>query len=1104
MRNGFLLILLAVSLSLRASAPLSYGFEKSQDSQFRIDYVGFDSLYSTYETIADPYGIIDVYSGIGGSSYLKVCTYSSASSYGTVEIPGINLSKDTSYRISFYSKTDADNLLSAFLRSDKDSSVLAMSSYNLERRWTRYPFLYTSDSDQSCTLCLEFKTPDVTYFIDEISIEESKVKSVDYAGDMVRVDFGYPTNLTQLVHKVGLNALYPEVSCVSVIADTAVLTPVSVEYQSDGYLYAWVDEDLNQYSDVRVSFVNPESEDFHLLYQRPYSGPVMDFNNEKAYYCDNLMAISYYQMPPILVTSDPDEGSFNLIQDYRSFHFKFDKPLYLEDGNPVAVITGSGFSETLSLDSISEDLRELWYSMSFESKLYGDYTFSVYDCCSYKGGECASYSVNVTYGESEGDIMVYVDTKFAEGTAGTIPVGFHVIDNAGDKANGESSSGGRLMAFTADSDIPMGIYWGPRTSTAGGSLYYGDDRSGSKLYLAPGDYSVSFPIIGWESYRPQIEFSVYQKNNPSKVVFSTKFTPTNDAKRGTYFTGADFLEYKFSVTEASDYVLKWLIPYNSDKPWDSAALGDVRLESSSTPAMKYAQMLNVALSDAKTVLDKALSSENYKCQQLDDLVIAIKEYSDWKSTSPKAYRAAVGTLEDLGSQLTVRINCIDQVLSYIAYAAHSKKSYEGKDYSRLKTYEVMLKTVAPYQDIDVVSLDLDELEDIQAKLANGIEPFKTRLASIQRFRSLLSQINTNVNNYVAYRYDVDYIIMKNAYERYSKIDVITTEDEQFYGFVNDVQDILQVWMDDLNYSSIRTFQLSSLKSMAADLKADFSGMQNQVNELATLVDDQEIAEIYKLAIKAKVCELLAKKRETSFDLTCFMQNSRLYSEYDKGQDKLIHLCEKSPYPGWTVADGWGNDYICSSSGPSNANATASETKKVIDTGIGLDWGAAVILKQTLTNLPVGRYSLNAKMSAWGSVDKRVGEISFTQTDALGATSTSSIPFEGNLEELELKALSDRVELTLDFRTDQTWLFVDYITLTLNGGVVGHDYAADLEKINNKFKEKLTVIETPDSESIVEYFDLTGRRTEKPSTGISVKRTVMQDGSSVSVKVFREK
>ncbi|MCQ2111320.1 MAG: hypothetical protein MJY79_07490 [Bacteroidaceae bacterium] len=1102
MRKYVLLFLLTLSMRMSASVLQNYGFERSQDASAGVSYLCFDSIYSTYEVISDPYGIIDVFNGYGGTSFLKVKTYGTAEPFGRFQLDGLDLKAGESYRVSFYAKAAHNSLVEAQVLSSDSRPLLSQEMTVTSDRWNRYVFVFRLKADAKCSLALDFLSADTEYLLDEVTVQTSSVASVDYAGDMVRVDFGYETNMQELLKRDHVHAIYPDPSCMTISSEGHVFDIVSVEYHEDGYLYAWVDDDLNPYQNIKVSFRNPDSDEYHLLYRKSGSGDIPGFENESASYSDRLMAISYYQMPPIMITSDPDDGSFNLTDDVRSFHVLFYKSIYTEIGVITAVLRGSSFEEVLSFDSISANGRELWFSRTGNSVLNGDYMITVTGCRSYSGGAVSTHEFSVSYGEILATHKVYLKTDFVHGTAGTIPVGFHVIDNAGDKANGESSSGGRLMAFTPESDIQMGIYWGPRSGSSGGSLFYGDERSGSRLSLPPGTYTISFPIVGWESYRPEIESTVYQRNNPSTVILSRKFTPTHDATRGTYFKGADFLEFGFSVSEASDYVLKWFIPYSSDKPWNSAAIGDILLQSNSSVAEKYQEMLSAALDDAKATVARASGSEAYACSLVLDLNDVIQTYIDWKSTSPKAFNAAVDQLNTLSASLNHRMEQIDLFLEYRSYAEQMIAQHEGGSYSELSGFRLMKEAVAQFSGVDVATLETEVIEEAVIALERGNRDFKDRVVAIDRLKELLGQASKTMEKYQKYRYDIDYLAIQSAYERYSRIDVIKTEDRQFYGFVNDLQSLLDRWADDVKYTSIRTKQISDLKALAASLNVDYAGLGNQIGNLATLVDDQQIAEIYKLAIKARIYEVLATKRETQFDLTSFMQNAALYTEYDANQSTLIHQCAKSPYPGWSVIDGWGNDYVCTSAGPSNANAQASYTNKVVDSGIGLDWGAGIILSQTLTCLPVGRYSLNAKMGAWGNVDNRVGTISFTQTDALGSTSTSSIPFEGKLEELELRALTDRVSLTLDFRTNGTWIFVDYLTFTFKGGLVGHDYAADVESARRQFTEALTDVTPVASECESEYYDLNGRRIEEPVEGISIRRTRMNDGSYRSDKIFK--
>ena len=87
---------------------------------------------------------------------------------------------------------------------------------------------------------LSFRYPGRTYYIDDISLYKSNIGGAEFNGDVLRVDFGYQTNLADLAKKDPTGAIelpgeyFRLVSHPTMEMRTSVL---SAEYHADGYLY---------------------------------------------------------------------------------------------------------------------------------------------------------------------------------------------------------------------------------------------------------------------------------------------------------------------------------------------------------------------------------------------------------------------------------------------------------------------------------------------------------------------------------------------------------------------------------------------------------------------------------------------------------------------------------------------------------------------------------------------------------------------------------------------------------------------------------------------------------------------------------------------------
>ena len=208
------------------------------------------------------------------------------------------------------------------------------------------------------------------YSIDNISLTKSWIGGCEYYQDKMRVNFGYKTNLKDLVAKnkkdgdhldqIELPASYFQVYCLNKGADPSVASswfqmPMrSAEYHSDGYLYLFTmfipntDQALSfgDYDRVLVCFQNPTDERIQLKYtDAPFpkgndsiwiqNGKIVpDFVNELATPNPSGKVWkgvhSKFDLPPVCVGSDYVEGEFGL-EPVSSMEFAFSRKVLFDD-----------------------------------------------------------------------------------------------------------------------------------------------------------------------------------------------------------------------------------------------------------------------------------------------------------------------------------------------------------------------------------------------------------------------------------------------------------------------------------------------------------------------------------------------------------------------------------------------------------------------------------------------------------------------------------------------------------------------------------------------------------------------------------------------------
>lgn len=203
---------------------------------------------------------------------------------------------------------------------------------------------------------LSFASDSTEFEIDNISLTKSWIGGVEHADNMIRVDFGYETNLKDLAKaafaETGIAAVELPGRYFSVYGyyndeDLAGWYPVdiaSAEYHDDGYMYMWSqdvwdDEDnmwrinpFDIYDSILVSFVNPVENDKICLKYTGKTYPcaldadwvaagktVKNFSNEVSKLNPNIkydkygkLVTSMKEVPPVVQKVPFENGSFGL------------------------------------------------------------------------------------------------------------------------------------------------------------------------------------------------------------------------------------------------------------------------------------------------------------------------------------------------------------------------------------------------------------------------------------------------------------------------------------------------------------------------------------------------------------------------------------------------------------------------------------------------------------------------------------------------------------------------------------------------------------------------------------------------------------------------
>jgi len=215
---------------------------------------------------------------------------------------------------------------------------------------------------------LGFSSDYTEFCLDNMSLTKSYIGGVEYYQHMLRVDFGYQTNLKDLARAAYASTKIDAVEIPGEYFDVWGLKKdgtweytdiASAEYQGDGYMYLFADGyekdgefihyTFDQYDKVLVSFYNPKEADIQLKYTGSLfpkaediewikAGKLVEnFYNEEAHLNPYAFTgvYSMYDRPPVMQKAKYEDGSFGLQSNLTTLEFKFSREMAIDNpANP--------------------------------------------------------------------------------------------------------------------------------------------------------------------------------------------------------------------------------------------------------------------------------------------------------------------------------------------------------------------------------------------------------------------------------------------------------------------------------------------------------------------------------------------------------------------------------------------------------------------------------------------------------------------------------------------------------------------------------------------------------------------------------------------------
>lgn len=955
-----------------------------------------------------------------------------------------------------------------------------------------------------------------TYLLDDICIEEGVYfNQATGNGNVIRLDFGYDTNIKTLVAatKKGV-CLMLDKEQFSVAG--AVIS--SVEAHADGFVYIFLEDAMPD--NATVSFTpNDECPLEYAGNRQPTSDftqtiKIKGFENEVVYEDETIDVESHNTSVPELDSCYPENGSFDLPNTTNEWVFVFDIPVDAEGS--IATLEGE-----------SGTIGELALSLGNDEKTL----VAKYDGTLKNG----SYTIKLEVANEAGDASFYDDEtnpayKFSIGATGFDPdLSSEVVYESvfEDDPNNSVPSQGRFV-FGKDAD-GNDVILNPGEGRGSGARLFTDFAEGGQftaalysrdwdgngqyeigvgegdqniIQLEEGTHKLSFTWAQWKAGATLSEVMIY------KVGEDGEFTDLVWQNDGAYTQSVNVNGGKGAVSGAEEVSVN----FNVEEP------GRYGVHFKGTGEWMIANIVieyvpNIAGIDSKTKLYKSYmaaltmyedncDTERYNEKDMETLYQLVTKYEDfskWSTdlglTAPSQYEEAAKELDKAVESLKEFITLIDQ---YDALRVEDGKIAEvlantaEEKVAKLECWSILKDSYEKYKDQTLTDKD---------QLREAVSLLSTNLIEVRRWNGEAVKTDGNVDDPWGHAGEIG---LKALTRRI-----------------------------DIGVSTLKAMDPSQAES---ELVAKAS---------AAITDDDAIANELKKAATNTYYKAMTSENADSFfkeqgyenedgdyiqtsdgvyDFTFFLKNPFLYIITNNDganpgntlnaitvgtEEEPATIYQGDAFPGWTVSEGTG-DW---STGWTNFKSINMPVDAMAS-----NWGGSFTVSQSIEDLPAGLYILK------GGINERdaYAEDSyfFWQTGADEDIVTMPVPSTGqnwntgNISSARVNAIfvdgNEEVETDEDGNPTEepvddelleildgkltigahaganSHIFINNFQIFLVGKSANYDYAKGYaDGINTVSKNTL---------KSVAVYDMNGRQMVRATKGVNLVKRTYSDGT----------
>jgi len=1007
------------------------------------------------------------------------------------------LAPEAKYRVSFNYRADKDATVSTQAHWEPSEYIWYDLFGNLEftSEWKTFEKEGVVTADQSKPeegkpfLSVAFNLNELAdannYYFDNIVFEVYKAGIVaEYNLDIVKVDFGFDTNIAELVKACGKPRLIFPKDMVSVTQNGEPMEIMSVEGFADGRFYIFMEEPLDDMATIHVKITNPADARYHLIYTNGPGGDIPTFDDDAEGNPDVGQGedeYAYNFVTPVVINADPEDGSFNLPNSIKEFRVTFDKltdcaALVAKLGKETLTKTpAEGFAEEIVLSRSGDDLATGEYTITLD-KIYPDERLS--------DDEFGKYSYSFYVGKVEYDPndqpKVLVKDNFSETEDGFVPEGWTVVFNGSERDHGVNvGSGPRNFIFADGGDFKGALYYRTDNADDEGYVMYGQEP-GYYLNLEAGkNYNIHYASVAWKG----TPYTVFELLNAQDEVVVSRIDATNPSMGGnkTAITGSNLVEFKFTPEVSGEYRLKWspAANANGDKGTGMVEnlLGNVEVKyMPNQPGIEVTQMLAAAMENAKRVRDEN-DDERHHGTAFDALDAAIKKYEAESPsyTAPSKYEAATKELNEVSEAMKSHRQLIDTYDPLPVQAQEIIDNNADKKFAKTALYQ-QLKDVNSKYVVMTTEKQIDpetgEEKDVEVAAPKPLTDDVELQAAIDELKAI---VNT------------------------TKLLFTEGESKTADTGVKVLVERLRLGVVGLNELGVTD---DPVITEANDALTDDDALAGRMkNRIKAIIYDQ-LKERDNQLFAETIDPLTEETVTPTYNMTVFVKNPNIYK-----QTADINFTPEN-VPGWTTPEGYNRP------GLSWGWGATQGSDEIAEDCMFQTWGSAYRAEQTIEDLPVGVYTIKMGFG------ERMNDDENNMVGSFVYAKTSQTPVVGEGEEEQFAATADCPGIGQSFPYDNTTLenvvvadgkltigvnggpsshtFFSQVTLLMAGSVSGFDYGKAYEEVLAGIK----TLDAPAAANVraIQLFDLNGRRLLKAGKGVTIIKKIMSDGTVQTEKV----